>query len=465
MRSPTVPDRWFLLPLLGVAACAAGVLTARAPAAGLALGEVLLFALLRRTAEWAVLVVPAAWVLVADSTFLGAAAPSSLAYNALDLWTLLSFASVVPAFIAGPEARRLRREPGVMAVALFWSCFAAAALGAGLAPGAEGWVAELRSLAAIGWLLVAASVASRGHRRAVHGLCAVVVAGLLLKGLAYWATGRGTMAAGDGSDFRAFGSEEATIGLLALAAGAGAFTGGARSRWRLPAVSAGGALLLLSALRAYWIAGILVVAGVIAIGLIRAPKTAWRALGALVVAGVVGGLTLLTVGRPFYESTVAGRLPSGSAQNALANDPSLAYRALEWVTVRQAVGSQVVFGLGLGAEHRAVYWYNPGDPELWASLARYAHNNFLWAFLKAGAFGVAAVAALYIGLFAQCVHAARRSPSDEGRWTASALAVAVIALAGVGLFNAHISETRYMMAVGAVFGALAAGGSREGEAA
>jgi O-antigen ligase len=187
---------------------------------------------------------------------------------------------------------------------------------------------------------------------------------------------------------------------------------------------------------------------------VLAPRRAARPMFILIAFAVVAVLLLSTVAQNLYIASIRPRLGTLISPKALlASDDSLGYRLIEWSTVREAVGSRVLFGRGLGAEHRAVYWLNPPDPALWTVLASYVHNSFLWAFLKAGLVGVCSTGILYVGLLAQSLRA-RSASSWITKQIGRSFSVAVLALIGVGFFNAHIASARYMIVVGAAFGML-----------
>ena len=454
----TVQARRLWMPAAILGSVAVGLVAAWSFVLALAFAETLVFVLAYRVAPWSVLVVPVAWAVLGDPVFLGMTGlTSSLTYRALDLWTILGLGVFTLSSLGSSRARRVAGEPAGLGILIFWASFAAAAVLDGvLAPSAP-WVGEVRGLLAVGWFFMAASIVRTGQGRQVGRLFGLAILGMIVKGGIYWFMGTGVLDIGNLAGYRAFGSEEATAGLLLLAAGTGAATAGKQAgRWPVYAMVCGTVLLTLSALRAFWLAGALMEIGILAVGALSSARRARRILAALAGLCAVGALFFATIGNGLYEASIAPRLSTlNSPATVLATDTSLGYRLIEWSTVRQAVGSHVLLGRGLGAQHRAVYWYNPGDPALWAELAGYVHNTFLWAFLKAGFLGVAAAVVLYGGFLVQTVRAARRSSSPGLRQVATSLSIAVLALVVVGLFNAHIAVVRYMIIVGLVFGTVA----------
>jgi hypothetical protein len=222
----------------------------------------------------------------------------------------------------------------------------------------------------------------------------------------------------------------------------------------------GGLIVGIAALRAYWLAGIGVVVALTFAGTLRKPATLVRGVVGLAAAVSVAVGWLMTFGRDFYEASVAGRLTSfvgGGA--AAAADPSLTYRTIEFGTVSAAVGKHWLLGNGFGSTHRGVLVWNPAQADLQASLASYVHNSFLWAYLKAGVAGVAAVAIYSLGLVVTAWRRYRSGHSELTRSAGLGLAVAGVGLAFASMFNAHIGSARYGLVVACVWGVLTAYGA------
>jgi hypothetical protein len=417
-----------------------------------------LFALAWFGPRWSVLVVPALWMLAGDPVLiqLTGAASSRAFYLAMDAWTLLALAALaVSALMGETSARRAIRSPMGMGVSALWLAFGVAAVfnaGSGVSLGTQ-W-ADARGLVYAGWLVVASSLFASTRSKGATALVAFTALAVALKGLAFYVSGIGVRGATYVAGYRAFGSEETTVGLILLALGL-ALMGNQSVKRRIAYASfgLGVVIVLLGSLRAYWLASLGVIVAIVVLQALHAPGRSARIVAWLAVVGGVVVLLLATVARRFYDVVIAKRFVTllGGAR-AARGDISLGYRFVEFATVREAVGRSVLVGAGLGATHRGVLIYDPADLLQQAVLPGYVHNSFLWSYLKAGLLGVAGCIAYYAGTIVEPIRVIRSGPGPLVRDVSLAFAVVAIALVFVGLFNALITSPRYEIVVALSFG-------------
>ncbi len=423
--------------------------------AGAGLG---LFVLLWFGPRWALLVVPALWMLASDPVLIqmtGAAASRPF-YLAMDAWTLLALVAVTVTALTGDEQARqaFRSALGRGVVALWLAFGVAAVLGGGSGADLGTQWGDARGILYAGWILVAAYLFGSTRSRGAGALVVLTASAVALKGLVFYATGIGLRGASYVAGYRAFGSEETTVGLILLAVGLAVMGNPEVKRWAAYlSFTVGIVIVLLGSLRAYWLASALVVVVLVAIQVFTSPTRSVRTVAWLAAAGGVVVLALLTVARQFYEVTVAKRLETilGGAR-AAQGDISLGYRFVEFATVNEAVGRRILLGAGLGATHRGVLIYDPADLLQQAVLPGYVHNSFLWSYLKAGLVGVAGAVAYYAGTIIEPLRTLRKGPSPLVRDVSLAFAVVAGALVFVGLFNALITSARYEIVVALAFG-------------
>lgn len=408
--------------------------------------------------RWGVLVVPAVWMLAGDPVLIQItrAAGSRAFYLAMDAWTVLALgAFFASAFVGDVHARSALRSPLGIGVLVLWGSFGLSALlgqGAGVSISTQ-W-SDARGLVYAGWLPVASAIFVSSKWKGATTTVMVAAAGVALKGLVFYATGIGLRGASYVAGYRAFGSEETTVGLILLAVGLATVGNPAvRRRWSYGAFGVGVVIVLLGSLRAYWLASVGVVLTLVVLQGLRAPGRSLKIMAWLGVAAGAAVLLLATVARRFYEVTIAKRLATvlGGAR-AAQGDISLGYRFIEFVTVGEAVGRNILFGAGLGATHRGVLIYNPTDLLQQTVLPGYVHNSFLWSYLKAGVVGVIGAVGYYAGTVLEPIRVLRAKPSPLVRDVALAFAVVAVALVFVGLFNALVASARYEIIVALAFG-------------
>lgn len=460
-----------LAALASVVLGAAVVMRPTLAVAVVALGA---FVLLWFGPRWAILVVPVAWMLVGDPVLIqmtGAAAWSPF-YLAMDAWTLLALGALfVSAGFRDTAARLVLRSPFGVGVAVLWMSFAISEVlghGAGVSLSTQ-W-SDARGVLYAGWLLVASYVFVSCRSKGASFVLALGAGGVVVKGLVFYALGIGLRGASYVAGYRAFGSEETTVGLILLAVGLAVVGNRAVPRGlALASFATGTVIVLLGSLRAYLLASVLVVVAIIVLQGARSPGRSLKVLAWLGAAAAAAVLVLATVARRFYDVTLAKRLQSLLVgTSGIQSDISLGYRFVEFGTVREAVGRSVLFGAGLGATHRGVLIYNPTDVLQQAVLPGYVHNSFLWSYLKAGFVGVAGCVAYYVGTIVEPVRVLRHAEDPLVRDIALAFAVVGGALVFVGLFNALIASVRYEIVVGVAFGwffGVAHGSAKEAEEA
>jgi hypothetical protein len=425
----------------------------------LALALALFFVIVWRMGRWMVLLPPLFWMLVGDPALLRVAGigSSRLYYIAMDAWTLFAIIALALGILSNREsARRLFASPLPYGVLALWTAvFLSQAIGGGSGqPFSVVW-AEGRGIFYAAWIPISAFVLADERPRRSLLLAELLLFGVLGKGILFYAAGIGLQAADYVAGYRAYGSEEATVGLVALCIGLSVMGNSAvRRTVPLVLVASGGAILALGALRAHWLAAAAAVALVLAIQLVRSPTRSVRTAAWIAAAVGAGWVALMTVARHFYEVSIAKRLATVLGGVAAArSDISLGYRFVELGTVAQAVGSRWVFGGGLGAQHRGVYIWDPQDVFLQTILPGYVHNSFAWGYLKAGAVGVVAVVGYYASLIAEPVRAFRASRSALVQDVAVGLAVSGVMAPVVALFNALVASPRHQIVFAIVYGA------------
>lgn len=474
MPSPgkTVLRPTSMVVMTSAAAIAAGILVAWQVSWALAITAVIVFILVWLWRPLYVLVLPALWAVMADPVFLQltGAAGQNVVTRVLDAWTGLAFLAALLTVMNRHQFQRVLGNPASVGVLVLWACFAVAQLLGGNSLDPEKyWQGEARALLYAGWVIVvlALALAPRATRW-LGQLMAFMGALAVGKGFIYWVLGIGIYVRTNGY-FRLFGSEEATIGLFALAIGLAHLgrvdLGKDRTSWAL--VFGGGvALLVLSSLRAYW--GFAVLAAVL-VWIVEARLGMGRSTR--LVVGLIAGLgaiflILRYLGTGFYSAAIAVRVQTLMSGN-LSGDASLAYRVAEIGAVESAVNGRWLFGAGLGAIQRTALSLFVGDTALEQTLLRYVHNSFLWAYLKAGVVGVAGVVAYYWGMIAASLKGMRSSQPPAVAATAVGVFATLVALIGTDLFNAHIASARYVVIVGFVVAytvALSMGSSKEAAA-
>lgn len=416
------------------------------------------FVLLWSGPRWGVLVVPVAWMLAGDPVLIqmtGASASRPF-YLAMDAWTLLAFfALFVGALRGDTAARQAVRSPIGLGVLALWASFLVSSVlgtGSGASLGTQ-W-ADGRGILYAGWLLVASVIFVSTRSRAANIVVGLLAGGVAVKGLVFYLTGIGVKGASYVAGYRAFGSEETTVGLILLAVGL-ALVGNKKVRrsFAYGMFAVGVVIVLLGSLRAYWLASLGVVVALIVLQAVRSPARSVRTVAWLLSALALMVLTLATVARRFYEVAIAKRFVTlAGGARAAQGDISLGYRFIEFATVRQAVGPRVLFGSGLGAIHRGVLIYNPADLFQQNVLSGYVHNSFLWSYLKAGLLGVAGCVAYYAGTIVEPIRVLRSKPRSVLRDISLAFAAVAVGLVFVGLFNALVTSARYQIVVALAFG-------------
>jgi hypothetical protein len=419
----------------------------------LAVGGALLFVVLWRTAPRMLLVWPAAWVAFGDSTLLGMLGIRELGvlYVGLDVWLLGCLIAALAWFIKTGRVAALLQDPVVMGIAGLWGAHAISVFAGGQPlTSTPTTVGAVRALVAVAWYLPFRQAVEDGGGRAVDAIVLLTSIAVALKGLAFWLMGFGALAAAGGM-YRAFGSEEATVGLLLTSWSVAQGGAGNRpGRAVVPILGMGLGILLLCGLRAYW----LVAAGVaLVVVLVRAVREPGRTARATAI-GVLGAgsaiVWLRSVGEDVYQAVVERRLTSllGGAA-AAQNDPSMAYRAIEVTTVNAAVGRNWLFGKGLSGAHRGVQLWLPDDAATRVALETYVHNSFLWSYLKAGVVGVLGTVAFFVGLLRGSIIRYRILPDGAQRQAVLGFMAAAGGLVVLSMFNAHVAFSRYMIVVGA----------------
>jgi hypothetical protein len=176
----------------------------------------------------------------------------------------------------------------------------------------------------------------------------------------------------------------------------------------------------------------------------RSPKALVSTIGRFLALAVLASVLLVAAAPAFFEQSIAMRLHLLMSQRP-ADDTSLSYRLDEYLYVMQEVGSRWLCGAGLGATQRTVLSIYETDPVLEQVLLRYAHNSFLWGYLKAGVLGVLGVFSLYLGYLISPIRCSRLGHVLK---SGSGCVGLVAALAGLLLatwFNAHVASARYMV--------------------
>ena len=433
-----------------VCALVVGALIVYQTTLALALAAIVVFILLWVWRPLYVLVVPAFWAVMADPVFLkltGAAGQNSVS-RVLDGWTALALIAAVVTVFSSGRTKTVLRDPAAIGVLLLWGCFGVAQMLGGNHLDAEKyWQGEVRALIFAGWMIVILILAMAPRATPWIGRLLAVMTGVAVtKGLVYWVFGIGIYQTTNGY-FRLFGSEEATIGLFALAIGlanlARSDSGRNRTLW-LCIFGGGAGLLVLSSLRAYWGFALLAILVVWVLEARLGMATSFRLFIGLVTGTVLGVLVLRYVATSFYSQAVASRLQT-LLSGDFAGDASFGYRIAELAGVVSAVDGRWLFGAGFGSIQRTALSLFVGDAALEQTLLRYVHNSLLWAFLKSGLLGVAGVIVFYWGMMAASLKGASRTMPPVVVATSVGTFAALVALVGTDFFNAHLASPRYMI--------------------